>query len=83
MTVRDDGTGFDPSRATVARHGLLGMRYRLGAEHGRLEIESRPGAGTTLAAVLPQHAVAAGDAERLVELPAVAPGSGDPSIAPA
>ncbi len=55
VAVRDDGVGFDPTRPGNSRHGLLGMRYRLSAEQGRLAIESHPGAGTTLLAVLPQR----------------------------
>jgi signal transduction histidine kinase len=33
--------------------GLLGMRERLSFVDGRLEIESRPGAGTTIVAEVP------------------------------
>jgi signal transduction histidine kinase len=53
--VRDDGVGFDPSaRAISSRHlGLTSMRERASAMGGRLTIESAPGAGTTVRAVLP------------------------------
>jgi signal transduction histidine kinase len=33
--------------------GLLGMRERLALLDGRLEVESRPGAGTTVVAEVP------------------------------
>ncbi|RBP18404.1 PAS domain S-box-containing protein [Roseiarcus fermentans] len=51
MVVEDDGIGFDPERvgqATAPRLGLLGIRERLAAIGGSVEIESRPGKGTTL-----------------------------------
>ena len=82
ISVRDDGRGFDPLRAVAARHGLLGMRYRLGAEHGRLEIESSRGSGATLVAILPQQPDAAASAA----LPDAAAATGvgaDPTIASA
>lgn len=53
VDVRDDGIGFDPE-AVVRGHGLDGMTERLHAAGGRLEIESRPGDGTTVAATLPR-----------------------------
>ena len=51
MIIEDDGKGFEPDtidRGTDRRFGLLGMRERLALIHGSLEIESAPGAGTTL-----------------------------------
>jgi signal transduction histidine kinase len=58
LEVEDDGKGFEP--ATVERPrpsgeglGLLGMRERLSLLGGRLEIESEPGQGTRVVAVLP------------------------------
>ncbi len=53
VDVRDNGTGFDPDSATRGR-GLDGMTERLHAAGGRLIIESRPGEGTTVAAVVPR-----------------------------
>lgn len=48
VTVEDDGRGFTPEE--VARQngalGILGMRERASALGGRLELDSRPGAGT-------------------------------------
>ncbi len=51
--IEDDGTGFDPKATRAESVGLLGMRERLALLDGRLEIESRPGAGTTLVAEVP------------------------------
>ena len=53
ISVRDDGTGFDPQAMHDSAHGLLGMRYRVEGAGGRMEINSRPGAGTQILAVLP------------------------------
>jgi signal transduction histidine kinase len=52
--IEDDGAGFDPSSLDDDALGLLGMRERLALLDGRLEIESRPGGGTTLRVVVPQ-----------------------------
>jgi signal transduction histidine kinase len=49
LEVRDDGTGGADPRG----HGLVGMGDRVAAIGGRLEIESPPGAGTILTALLP------------------------------
>ena len=51
--IEDDGSGFDPRAARDEGVGLLGMRERLALIDGRLEIESRPGAGTTVVAEVP------------------------------
>jgi signal transduction histidine kinase len=50
LVVADDGRGFDPLAGTTAgRHlGLVSMRERAEALGGSLEIESRPGEGTTV-----------------------------------
>lgn len=53
--VEDDGGGFDQRAVAVGGIGLLGMRERLALLDGRLEIESRPGAGTTIVAEVPFH----------------------------
>jgi signal transduction histidine kinase len=51
--IEDDGAGFDPRAVRTDGVGLLGMRERLALVDGRLEIESRPGAGTTIVAEVP------------------------------
>ncbi len=50
VVIEDDGVGFDPAQVPPRRLGLLGMRERLALVGGTLEIESQPGAGTTLIA---------------------------------
>jgi signal transduction histidine kinase len=51
--IEDDGAGFDQRAVREKGVGLLGMRERLSFVDGRLEIESRPGAGTTIVAEVP------------------------------
>ena len=49
FSVQDDGRGFDPSQdggAKSGHFGLQGIRERLRAFNGQLEIESVPGKGT-------------------------------------
>jgi signal transduction histidine kinase len=51
--VEDDGRGFDPAELGDDGFGLVGMRERLALLGGRLEVESGPEAGTTIAAEVP------------------------------
>jgi signal transduction histidine kinase len=53
VVIEDDGTGFDQRAVRAEGVGLLGMRERLALLDGRLEVESRPGAGTTVVAEVP------------------------------
>ena len=49
VMVEDDGVGFEPDRIQSGDHfGLLGMRERAEALGGTLNVESAPGAGTTV-----------------------------------
>jgi signal transduction histidine kinase len=51
IEVRDDGAGFDP--ALGPGRGLLGMRERVEMLAGVIEIDSRPGVGTSVRASWP------------------------------
>jgi len=51
LVVEDDGQGFEPNGARSG--GLANIRDRVEALHGRLTIESRVGAGTSVRAELP------------------------------
>lgn len=53
LRVSDDGQGFDPQAVPHSRHGLMGMRVRLSMHGGHLLVDSAPGRGTTITAVLP------------------------------
>jgi signal transduction histidine kinase len=51
--IEDDGVGMAESRGGNSGIGLLGMRERVALVGGRLEVESAPGAGTTLVIEVP------------------------------
>ena len=53
VSVRDDGMGFDPSASGLGAYGLVGMRFRIEAEAGTLQIDSSPGQGTCIHMTLP------------------------------
>ena len=57
LTVRDDGVGFESQKLAVGSKprgiGLVGMRERISALGGRLEINTSPGLGTSVSAFLP------------------------------
>ncbi|MBI2884307.1 MAG: PAS domain S-box protein [Candidatus Methylomirabilis oxyfera] len=56
-TIHDDGIGFDVSAVLAQKGdrglGLVGIRERLNAVGGRLQITSAPGQGTELAITIP------------------------------
>ena len=54
LTVKDDGVGFALD-AVGHSTGLTGMRERALALGGRMSIDTSPGQGTTIVAVLPLH----------------------------
>jgi two-component system sensor histidine kinase DegS len=57
LTVADNGVGFDPNVASEheagSGAGLIGMRERVWSIHGELEIDARPGHGTTVIVTVP------------------------------
>jgi len=57
--VRDDGAGFDIQRVSAGM-GFSGMRDRLAAVGGELEVRSRPGRGTRVTAKIPLDEETAG-----------------------
>jgi PAS domain S-box-containing protein len=52
LDLRDDGRGFDPGRKHDG-FGLLGIRERVEAMGGQVQVQSRPGAGTRFFIALP------------------------------
>lgn len=52
IRVTDDGGGFDTARASEGL-GIIGMRERVVAMGGQIDIESAPAEGTTIAISLP------------------------------
>lgn len=53
VCVQDNGRGFDTGAKRGTAMGLLGMRYRVEAEGGTMQVNSAPGQGTTVQAWLP------------------------------
>jgi signal transduction histidine kinase len=54
LCIEDDGRGFEPAQAMDAGgSGLGGMRERLCLYGGRFELDSAPGAGTRISAIIP------------------------------
>ena len=51
--VEDDGIGFDTTLLKSATHGIAGMRFRIERLDGTLSVDSKPGLGTRLVAILP------------------------------
>jgi signal transduction histidine kinase len=53
VSVRDDGVGFDAEVRRDSAHGLAGMRFRVEAEGGRMELSSATGRGTSIRVLMP------------------------------
>lgn len=53
LAVSDDGRGFHPHRLASGTYGLRGMAERAELLGGRVFLQSRPGEGTTVRAILP------------------------------
>jgi signal transduction histidine kinase len=55
LDIMDQGEGFDTEKTAIPRKtfGLIGMRERAFLVGGKLKVESSPGNGTKLTAVLP------------------------------
>ena len=53
LVVRDDGRGFDPSRVTEERHGIIGMRERADTIGGSIKVESSADSGTRIEVTVP------------------------------
>ena len=81
LYVQDDGRGFDPSAAGQARGwGLSNMKKRAAILGGDLDIDSRPGEGTTVIVRVPLPAPPAGPQRAgrtaVASVPGVSPGHG-------
>jgi signal transduction histidine kinase len=65
VSVRDDGVGFDTSASGTSAYGLVGMRFRVEAEGGTLQVDSALGRGSCIRMTLPPSARrVAGDTAR-------------------
>lgn len=56
--VLDDGQGFHTDDVPPGHHGLLGMRVRVESHAGQLKVQSGPGCGTHIVALLPADGAA-------------------------
>jgi signal transduction histidine kinase len=54
LEVSDNGQGFDATLSRPSSHGLTGMRHRVEAAGGKLRVDSTPGHGARISAVLPK-----------------------------
>ncbi len=64
VQVRDNGRGFDPavvSASSNGHYGLVGMRERMKRMGGKLDLNSRSGAGTELTLTIPRKAPVRGN----------------------
>jgi len=48
VVVRDNGTGFDPTRVPTERYGIRAMHGRAKLVGGQLSVDSKPGGPTTV-----------------------------------
>jgi ligand-binding sensor domain-containing protein/signal transduction histidine kinase len=59
LTIKDDGQGFDASKAFSDEHfGLRGMKERIHQFNGKFEITSTPHQGTSVRLAIPRAAIA-------------------------
>lgn len=86
VTVTDSGCGFDLAPAAEATHtlsahfGLFSIRERMRAMGGRLELDSKPGHGTTATLVLPLCGVSVASAE--LKILSAESGPGNSALSP-
>ena len=59
VDIKDNGQGFAVSDVRTSTHGLAGMKHRVEAAGGKLTVESVPGEGTRISAMLPHSTAAA------------------------
>lgn len=56
MDVTDNGVGFDVESRLNASHGFAGMRHRVEALRGTLDVVSTPGRGSSIRVLIPRSA---------------------------
>jgi signal transduction histidine kinase len=66
FAIADDGRGMG-GQASPESEGLIGMRDRIGAVGGELEVVSSPGAGTTVRGTVPLDGPAASNQHEEVQ----------------
>jgi len=53
LTIADDGQGFDPEKLIQGRFGLVGLNERVKLLGGQFHLQSSPGEGTQVEAIVP------------------------------
>lgn len=53
MSIKDNGSGFDPKQSKRGSFGLMGMRERVELLNGKMEIQSAPEQGTAILVTIP------------------------------
>ena len=56
VDVTDNGVGFDVASRLNASHGFAGMRHRVEALRGTLDVASTPGRGSSIRVLIPRSA---------------------------
>jgi signal transduction histidine kinase len=59
LRIVDDGRGFEAASVADGHLGLAGMRARAEKIGASLDVNSRPGAGTTIEVTVPEATIAA------------------------
>ncbi len=62
LDIKDDGVGFDLNTRLNASHGFAGMRHRVEALNGTLQVRSSEGRGTRIHVMLPRSLKALAEA---------------------
>ncbi len=68
LEIEDNGVGMDISNMGAETHGLTGMRHRVQAIGGQLEILSKPGEGVFTRALLPLESTVMASASGLEQI---------------
>ncbi|MHB1021640.1 MAG: sensor histidine kinase [Acidobacteriaceae bacterium] len=71
LTIADDGRGFNPQAPTQdgkSHYGIAGMRERMERLHGRMELTSAEGEGTTIVVRMGRSQLLAASTKTAIEL---------------
>ena len=80
--VRDEGPGFTPTPGKGPGRGMRNLATRLSAVSGRVDVESVPGAGTTVRVEVPLPAATSGSVKAASATPAAPPPAPEPPAPP-
>ncbi|WP_341678051.1 CHASE3 domain-containing protein [Niveibacterium sp. SC-1] len=66
LSVADNGRGFDAGVLPTRSHGITGMRHRMRMLNGALRIDTRPGSGARVVALVPPAGLGEANASSVV-----------------